>query len=140
MTQSVKYELPFAINAENAYAFLKKWCTNKQSKGKSIFAIQNDPGVQSLCGVLINGANCLCSRVLDIFKPTVIFIGKKNGVFTWTVRCPKDKGEKYKLLARQRIKEKRKNVFIVAVDYLSLRFYIRFEKQASRSGNILQRI
>ena len=136
LTQSVKYELPFAINAENAYAFLKKWCTDKKQKGESLVAIQNNPDVQSLCGALINGANCLCSRVLDIFKPTVIFVRKKNGVFTWTVRCPKDKEEKYQLLAWQGIKEKRKNVFIVAVDYLSLCFYIKFERNRHHGREI----
>ena len=125
-TESVKYELPFAINAENAHAFLRKWCTDKKQKGESLVAIQTD--MQPLCNVLVDGVRLLCSRVSDLFKTTVIFVRRKNSGFIWTVRCPKDKEERYQILAWQRIKEMRRNVFIVAIDYLAFSFWIKFER------------
>ena len=118
----------FLINAENTYAFIRRWCRQQCRKGRTVPAMTAD--LQPVYKLLVKGSDALCNCVGEFFQSTVIKGVQKNGLNRWSVRHPEPrKGGKFLVKDGLLVKEEvDKSVFIIKAEYLLLPFVVKFEK------------
>ena len=126
---------PFAINAENMYAFLTRWCMREKRKGRSISAMTTD--VEPLYLLLMREAASLCPRVRELFEPTVFAVVNEFGESYLQIGFPRETvRKKCRILAVQKFERIGKYVLFVSAEYLGLPFRIKLEqtRRVNRKG------
>lgn len=121
---------PFAINAENMYAFLTRWRMREKRKGRSISAMTTDVE-RPYHLLLMREAASLCPRVRELFEPTVFAVVNEFGESYLQIGFPRETVKKkcrVLAMAIQKFERIGKYVLFVSAEYLGLPFRIKLEQ------------
>ena len=118
----------FIDNAENTYAFIRKWSRKQYKKGRTFCAIGAD--LQPMYELFSQESDVLCARVGKFFQSTVIDVVESNGESIWRVRYFEPRKGENLFVGNLSYKQKfGKHVFTIKVGYLLLLFRVSFERR-----------